>query len=685
MNFPTSLDTLLNPSDITTMEAVGYEHDIQHSDLNDAVEALEAKVGINGSAVTTSLDYLVSNSLLKLDQTTPQPITGGLLVGASAFPADEFDGIFILTPTVTAHVGRGMKIESHYGGTYASTGFESATYCHGVSNQDHMYGAQLWMWGEGTGTVARVASCMASATIDSGTWSSYYGFYYNGKTVNAPGVITAAWSFYTGSPDPAYFSGKVAFSSTALTLAQIPYPVYCYNAFTSGAGGLTTAQLGVFSSTATAIGVGGVIALGGKSGLATDPYPYAYILGASEASASTYAGYFAIYTTSGGAGSETNSANYERLRVTSTGNVGIGATDPLAKLTIGAYGSSVAVGATGFLFGALANVDAVAGIECKNSHAGTSADIRFAMVCTDGNYTSFAMPGLGNTVTAIFGITRATGSFLFNANAGTPRHIGIGTLGATNLVFGTTNAARMTILAAGNIGIGTIAPAASLDILNGTGSDTPGTNPILGIMASATQGFAFRYNAAVSVISIDRLYSTAWYSCLSIDRTTGYVGVGIATPGMPLQLNRNGCTTNNTWNCMYFVAVKTTDMGDGFGTGFRFRIQDDAGVENSICGMLAARDGADNSGKMSFQVYNAGTIVTSLYIDHLGNVNLGAANTNIITCTGRLVVRTAASDPQHATPASRPAGSVGEIAYYTGKLYFCIDATTPAWEKITSA
>lgn len=73
---------------------------------------------------------------------------------------------------------------------------------------------------------------------------------------------------------------------------------------------------------------------------------------------------------------------------------------------------------------------------------------------------------------------------------------------------------------------------------------------------------------------------------------------------------------------------------------------------------------------------------TDLAVD--GNTTLGNASTDTITHTGRAIFRTAASDPQHATPASRPAGSVGEIAYYSGKMYICTNAATPTWEKITS-
>lgn len=56
-SFPTSLDTLTNPSASDYLDTAGVLHDEQHANVNDAVEALQAKVGVDASAVTTSLDY----------------------------------------------------------------------------------------------------------------------------------------------------------------------------------------------------------------------------------------------------------------------------------------------------------------------------------------------------------------------------------------------------------------------------------------------------------------------------------------------------------------------------------------------------------------------------------------------------------------------------------------------------
>lgn len=62
INFPTSLDTFSNPASTDLLEnaTAALDHDVQHSNANDAIEALEAKVGIDGSAVTTSHDYKLS-------------------------------------------------------------------------------------------------------------------------------------------------------------------------------------------------------------------------------------------------------------------------------------------------------------------------------------------------------------------------------------------------------------------------------------------------------------------------------------------------------------------------------------------------------------------------------------------------------------------------------------------------
>ena len=55
-NFPASLDSLNNPQGTDSLEG----HAILHGNVNDALEALQAKVGVDNSNVSTSLDYKVT-------------------------------------------------------------------------------------------------------------------------------------------------------------------------------------------------------------------------------------------------------------------------------------------------------------------------------------------------------------------------------------------------------------------------------------------------------------------------------------------------------------------------------------------------------------------------------------------------------------------------------------------------
>lgn len=67
-NFPTSLDSLVNPDASagdklsgTGPGGINTTHDKQHQNANDAIEAIQAKVGVNSSADSASLDYKVAN------------------------------------------------------------------------------------------------------------------------------------------------------------------------------------------------------------------------------------------------------------------------------------------------------------------------------------------------------------------------------------------------------------------------------------------------------------------------------------------------------------------------------------------------------------------------------------------------------------------------------------------------
>lgn len=75
--FPTTIDTFNNPTETSNLNSVGVEHNLQHSDANDAIEALEAKIGINSSADVNSIDY-------KIRQLQPMLLYTGAPASASS-------------------------------------------------------------------------------------------------------------------------------------------------------------------------------------------------------------------------------------------------------------------------------------------------------------------------------------------------------------------------------------------------------------------------------------------------------------------------------------------------------------------------------------------------------------------------------------------------------------------------
>lgn len=59
-NFPTSLDSFTNPT--ATQKLNNPSHSSQHTNENDAITAIETKVGVDSSAVATTIDYLLKNT-----------------------------------------------------------------------------------------------------------------------------------------------------------------------------------------------------------------------------------------------------------------------------------------------------------------------------------------------------------------------------------------------------------------------------------------------------------------------------------------------------------------------------------------------------------------------------------------------------------------------------------------------
>ena len=92
-NFPASLDSLTNPTSSDSLNSPS--HSAQHANVNDAVEALQAKVGVDSSAVSSSLDYKVADHASRITTLEGAPAAGLTLIkkvtfsGVTSFSEDN--------------------------------------------------------------------------------------------------------------------------------------------------------------------------------------------------------------------------------------------------------------------------------------------------------------------------------------------------------------------------------------------------------------------------------------------------------------------------------------------------------------------------------------------------------------------------------------------------------------------
>lgn len=111
-------------------------------------------------------------------------------------------------------------------------------------------------------------------------------------------------------------------------------------------------------------------------------------------------------------------------------------------------------------------------------------------------------------------------------------------------------------------------------------------------------------------------------------------------------------TVTNAGRSSYALRLKTSgDMTDGFGPIYTFIIMDDAGVSNVIGEMFCTRDGADNSGRYQFAVYDAGTLSRRII----------ANPTGVLVGTG-ILSTTAPAAPLHGFRRDAGTADVQEVA-----------------------
>lgn len=99
INYPTSLDTLTNPT--STDPQNNPSHSGQHADANDAIEALQVKVGANSSAVAASHDYILNHPHEKLFGAIHAP--SGFLLNGQIVPSVASNNLTVALKTLAGN------------------------------------------------------------------------------------------------------------------------------------------------------------------------------------------------------------------------------------------------------------------------------------------------------------------------------------------------------------------------------------------------------------------------------------------------------------------------------------------------------------------------------------------------------------------------------------------------------
>ncbi len=329
-----------------------------------------------------------------------------------------------------------------------------------------------------------VSGGSGSGTVGSGTTGQYPYYAADGTTLTATSTIFLATTGFIGigTTTPAQKLDVYGINSQNVrSISTAALSVTGGGGFAANTNTLPTAadqRVGLFSF-GTYDGTNG-FAPAGVSGFAAEAW-----------SSGARGSYLKLETTPIGSATRT-----ERLRVDSTGNIGIGTTSPNGKLSIHANSgetntnlflvasSTASATSTHFvvtnsgLIGigtanpALVNSSArvTLALPNQNMFAASTTDVTTTSfgaynVFTDSSIIGFSSHGSARVV-ARYGITLGGWSEINSSNStfGTSNGLIIGNQGAVPLVFGTNNLERARIAGDGNFGIGTTTPWRKLSL-----------------------------------------------------------------------------------------------------------------------------------------------------------------------------------------------------------------------------
>jgi hypothetical protein len=285
---------------------------------------------------------------------------------------------------------------------------------------------------------------------------------------------------------------------------------------------------------------------------------------------------------------QTGGAN-ERMRITNSGNVGIGTTAPETKLEISTSG--------------------VATLRINDSSSTTR---RVDLSNSGGIALLTARNGATNTGFYVQGGVDSSKYVRFQENL---------------TQFFTSDTERMRITSSGNVGIGTASPSSLLNIYINSLSDREALvlNSNGGVLNGASIDIQ-RSNVSMGKIDADyfegmRFYVTDGAGAAATERmridSSGKVGIGTASPSSTLDIVDS---VTNPIQIKFDSSASAASGRLGVGsTGNAIAVFDDNTVLESRTGGLAL--GIDNNNPILF--YNTASRIERMRIDSIGNVGIG--------------------------------------------------------------
>jgi hypothetical protein len=200
-NFPTSLDNFSNPTTGNKLDSPS--HAGQHGDANDAVEALERKIGVGASTAgsattgfplvhssggTTAWAQVGYEGITSGTATSGQVLTAGTATGTAIWNTPTPSGLVQVIPTSIAVTGGSGSVGSNGAVNFTSVTSLSVNGC--FNSTYDCYRLVLNLDPNATGYNSITGRLRTSGTDASGSNYSYYGMYVDSASGPTRDVAT---------------------------------------------------------------------------------------------------------------------------------------------------------------------------------------------------------------------------------------------------------------------------------------------------------------------------------------------------------------------------------------------------------------------------------------------------------------------------------------------------------------